>query len=274
MRSLVRFGALSVATWLVMGCGISQKDHNAALDKQKAELNAEMQKAQEACDTTIKTKSTAIRGLEEEVKKLGGSLSEAEAVLGQTSAQLASTQRTLQATAEEVERLRKQREQVQKMAQAFRDLALKLKSMVDAGKLSVSVRKGKMTLNLPDDVLFPSGSASLKKEGKEAIASLAEVLKNVGDRDFLVSGHTDNVPVGKSGGFKSNWDLSTARAVTVVKLLVDKGVDGKHLTAAGYAEFDPIADNSDKEGRAKNRRLEIILMPNIEELPVVPEGMQ
>jgi chemotaxis protein MotB len=231
------------------------------------------QKMQANCDDTVNKKSSAIKGLEDEVKRLGGSLSEAEAVLGQTSAQLANTQKTLQATSEEVERLRKQREQVQKMAQAFRDLALKLKSMVDSGKLSVSVRKGKMTLNLPDDVLFPSGSAQLKKEGKEAIQSLAQVLKNVGERDFLVAGHTDNVPVSKSGAFKSNWDLATSRAVTVVKLLTDSGVDPKHLTAAGYAEFDPIADNADKDGRAKNRRLEIILMPNIEELPVVPEGM-
>lgn len=263
------------------GCGISKKDHQKALDDQKAAMNAEMAKAQAKCDEDIKNKSAAIKQFEAEVKRLGGSLSEAEATasslkseLGQTSAELANTQKTLQATSEEVERLRKQREQVQKMAQAFRDLALKLKSMVDSGKLSVSVRKGRMTLNLPSDILYPSGSDSLKKEGKEAIASLAGVLKDVGERDFLVAGHTDNVPVSRGGPFKSNWDLSAARAVTVVKLLIDNGVSANHLAAAGYADTDPVASNEDKDQRARNRRVEIVLMPNIEELPVVPESLE
>jgi chemotaxis protein MotB len=263
------------------GCGMSQKEHQKFMDEQKAAMDAEMKKMQAKCDDDLAKKNAAIKQFEATVSSLGGSLSEAEAVasslkseLGQTSQQLASTQKTLQATSEEVERLRKQREQVQKMAQAFRNLALKLKSMVDAGKLSVSVRKGRMTLNLPDDILFPSGTANLKKEGQEAIKSLAGVLKDVGDRDFLVAGHTDNIPVSKSGQFKSNWDLSAARAVTVVKLLTENGIDSKRVAAAGYADNDPIASNDDKEGRQKNRRTEIILMPNIEELPVVPESLE
>lgn len=282
MRSLLPITLTALACAAVAtGCGISKTEHQKALDAQKAMMQDEMAKAQAKCDEDLKKKSAAIQQFETEVKRLGGSLSETEAVaaslkneLGRTSEDLANTQKTLQATSEEVERLRKQREQVQKMAQAFRNLALKLKGMVDAGKLSVSVREGRMTLNLPDDILFPSGSASLKKEGKEAIASLAGVLKEVGDRDFLVAGHTDNVPVSRGGTFKSNWDLSAARAVTVTKLLIDNGVQPNHLAAAGYADTDPIASNEDKENRAKNRRTEIILMPNIEELPVVPESLE
>lgn len=275
---MVRY-ALLLAVALV-GCGIPEKEHQKALDEQKAAFDGEMKKMREAHDKEAGEKATRIGSLETEVKRLGGNLSEVAAreatlknELGQTSAELASTQKDLQATSEEVQRLRKQREQTAKMAQAFRDLALKLKSMVDSGKLSVIVRKGRMTLNLPDDILFPSGSASLKKEGKEAIASLAGVLKDVGDRSFLVSGHTDNVPTGKSAAFKSNWDLSTARAVTVTKLLIDNGVAPTKLAAAGFADGDPVQPNESPEGRAKNRRTEIILMPNIEELPVVPEGI-
>ncbi|MFO0727138.1 MAG: OmpA family protein [Myxococcota bacterium] len=264
----------------LIGCGMSKEEHQKAMDEQKDAMNAEMKKMREASEKEASEKGTRISALETEVKRLGGNLSEVAAreatlksELGQTSAELASTQKDLQATSEELERLRKQREQTAKMAQAFRDLALKLKSMVDSGKLSVIVRKGRMTLNLPDDILFPSGSASLKKEGKEAIASLAGVLKDVGERSFLVSGHTDNVPVGKAGAFKSNWDLSTARAVTVTKLLIDNGVAPQKLAAAGFADVDPVQPNETPEGRAKNRRTEIILMPNIEELPVVPEGL-
>lgn len=275
---MVRYALLLVVA--LVGCGIPEKEHQKALDEQKAAFDGEMKKMREAHDKEAGEKATRIGSLETEVKRLGGNLSEVAAreatlknELGQTSAELASTQKDLQATSEEVQRLRKQREQTAKMAQAFRDLALKLKSMVDSGKLSVIVRKGRMTLNLPDDILFPSGSASLKKEGKEAIASLAGVLKDVGDRSFLVSGHTDNVPIGKSAAFKSNWDLSTARAVTVTKLLIDNGVAPTKLAAAGFADGDPVQPNESPDGRAKNRRTEIILMPNIEELPVVPEGL-
>lgn len=264
----------------LVGCGISQGEHQRALDAQKAALDGELKKMRDDYDKQLSDKSAAVRGLETEVKRLGGSLSEATAreatlksELGQTSAELASTQQNLAATTEELERLRKQREQTAKMAKAFRDLALKLKSMVDSGKLSVVVRNGRMTLNLPDDILFPSGSAELKKEGQEAIRALAGVLGGVADRNFLVCGHTDNVPVGKANRFKSNWDLSTARAVTVTKLLLEEGVPATRLAAAGFADGDPVADNASKDGRQKNRRTEIVLMPNIEELPVVPEGL-
>lgn len=267
--------SLTLATFFA-GCGVPQEEHDKALADQKATYDAEMQKMQADRDAVTKARDAAYA----EVKRLGGEVSEVSAQaqtlkseLGQTSADLASTQKNLQATTEEVERLRKQREQVEKMAQAFRNLALKLKSMVDSGKLSVVVRNGRMTLNLPDDILFTSGSATLKKEGQEAIAGLAGVLKDVGDRNFLVCGHTDNIAVKKGGTFKSNWELSTARALTVTKLLIDSGVSEKHLAAAGYADVDPVGDNADVEGRKKNRRTEIVLMPNIEELPVVPEGL-
>lgn len=264
----------------LVGCGIARDEHQRALDAQKATLDGELKKMRDDYDKQLSDKSAAVRGLETEVKRLGGSLSEATAreatlksELGQTSAELASTQQNLAATTEELERLRKQREQTAKMAKAFRDLALKLKSMVDSGKLSVVVRNGRMTLNLPDDILFPSGSAELKKEGQEAIRALAGVLSGVAERNFLVCGHTDNVPVGRGNRFKSNWDLSTARAVTVTKLLLEEGVPAARLAAAGFADGDPVADNGSKDGRQKNRRTEIVLMPNIEELPVVPEGL-
>lgn len=267
---------LALATSLVVGCGVPQEEHQKALDEQKAAFDAELKKMTEAREALSKDRDAAYA----EVKRLGGEVSEVSAQaqtlkseLGQTSADLANTQKNLQATTEEVERLRKQREQVEKMAQAFKSLALKLKSMVDSGKLSVVVRNGRMTLNLPDDILFPSGSATLKKEGQEAIRGLAEVLKDVGDRNFLVCGHTDNLAVKRGGAFKSNWELSTARALTVTRLLIDSGVDQKRLAAAGYADVDPVGDNAVDEGRRKNRRTEIVLMPNIEELPVVPEGL-
>ena len=134
--------------------------------------------------------------------------------------------------------------------------------MIDSGKLDVSFRNGKMVVKLPASVLFASGSAELSDGGKQALAEVAAVLKQMPDRRFTVGGHTDNVPI-RTPRFPSNWELSTARAVEVTRLLIEAGMRPEVVGAAGYAEFDPVADNSTPEGRAQNRRIEIILMPTI-----------
>ena len=114
--------------------------------------------------------------------------------------------------------------------------------------------------------MFESGRTDVKPDGKAALARVAQALATVPDRDFLVAGHTDNVPI-HTELFPSNWELSTARAVEVVKLLVDKGVKPEVLAAAGYGQFDPVAANDSPEHRAQNRRIEIVLQPNLADLP-------
>ncbi|MEQ9501994.1 MAG: OmpA family protein [Deltaproteobacteria bacterium] len=261
----------------VVSCGISQEEHDQkvqqALDAQKAEYDAKMKKMQAASDDeaakkkeVIDSKDQMIKGLESEVKKLGGDLARVRADLGDRVADLAATKTDLAATTAEVEQLRKLRAEAEKEAAQFRAIAQKLKSMVDAGQLEVVMRKGRINLKLPDNILFPSGSKRLKKDGKEALESVAAVLKDVKDREFLIAGHTDNVPLGRKSRFKNNWGLSTARAVEVVQLMIDSGVNPDQLAAAGFGEHDPIADNETEEGRAKNRRLEIILLPKIEKV--------
>ena len=153
-------------------------------------------------------------------------------------------------------------------SKVFRDLMKRLQSMISAGKLKVEIRKGRMIVKMSDKILFDPGKTKLKEDGKEALKQLAAVLKDIGDRDFLVAGHTDNVPI-KTRKFPSNWDLSGARSVEVVKFLQNEGVDPKHLGAAGFSEHDPVGDNSLEDGRRANRRIEIVLMPNIEELPKI-----
>lgn len=243
-----------------IGCGISKKEHDRltkeALDQQKAAFDAEMKKMQEAHSSELASKQQRIENLEADMNKLGVDMKQSQSEM---SNQLASAQQQL-------ELLRKRQEEAEKEAATFRSMAEKLKSMIDAGKLQVVNRKGRMTLKLPDEILFPAGSKRLKKEGREALVSVIEVLKGVPDREFLIAGHTDNVPVGKASGFRSNWDLSTARAVEVVNLMVENGMTPQNVAAAGFGEFDPIGDNTTPEGRQQNRRLEIILMPKIEEI--------
>jgi chemotaxis protein MotB len=273
---LSRARLLLLATPLLFGaCGISKKDHDAqvqsAVDAQKATCDAEMQKMQAAHgdaiaakDKDIQGKETMINGLGSEIEKMGGDLKKVRTELGDRTSQLASTKVELAATNQEVEQLRKLRADAEREAAQFKALTEKFKSMIDAGQLQVVIRKGRINLKLPDNVLFPSGSKKLKKEGLAAVETVAATLKDMSDRDFLIAGHTDNVPMGKGG---NNWDLSTARAVEVVQMLIKNGVPPGQLSAAGFGEFDPIEDNATKEGREKNRRLEIILLPRIEKIP-------
>ena len=272
-----RILTLTLSLCGVVACGHSDQELAAALAKQKNDLMAantsELNKIKSSHEDLMKQRDAMIGGLETEVAKLGGDLkvvrsevASRTAELAGTKAELSATSAELTATNEEVEKLRRLREEAEKEAAQFRALASKLKAMIDAGQLEVVMRDGRINLKLPDNILFPSGSRLLKKGGREALAQVAEALKSVQDRDFLIAGHTDNVPVKRGGRVKDNWQLSTERAVEVVRLMVKSGVASEQLVAAGYGEYDPIAENDTKEGRAKNRRLEIVLMPKIENI--------
>jgi chemotaxis protein MotB len=168
--------------------------------------------------------------------------------------------------AKRLEELRKQKAAADARLATFRNLLVKLRAMIDSGQLKVAIRHGRMIIALPNDILFDSGKTDVKADGKAALAKVAAVLSTVGDRDFLVAGHTDDVPI-KMPRFPSNWELSTARAVEVVHFLISKGMQPKLLAAAGYGEFDPVVPNDSNEHRAQNRRIEIVLQPNLSDLP-------
>lgn len=264
------FRAALLAAVASVGCGLSEKEHNdlvkAAVDERQARCDEEMKKIHTAHEETVGSKDQMITGLESEVRKMGGDLARVRTALGDRVTELASTKTELAATSAELEQLRRLREQAEREAAQFRALAQRLKSMVDAGQLEVVMRNGRINLKLPDAVLFPSGSKSLKRGGRQALKEVAAVLRDVPDREFLIAGHTDNIPVKRGGRFRTNWELSTARAVEVTMLLIKEGVAPEALAAAGFGEYDPIASNDTREERQKNRRLEIILLPKIEQI--------
>lgn len=133
-------------------------------------------------------------------------------------------------------------------------------------ELTVYMKDGKLYVSMSDKLLFKSGNADVETKGKEAIKKLATVLNKNPDINIAIEGHTDNVPI-KTALYKDNWDLSTARATNVVRLLTDEnGMDSKRLTAAGKGEYSPVADNTSVEGKAKNRRTEIVLSPKLDAL--------
>jgi chemotaxis protein MotB len=189
---------------------------------------------------------------------------------------LATTQGNLTASSQELEELRKWKSDAGKRMQTFRDMTRKLQKMVDAGKLGVRVRDGRLVMRLPQDVLFPSGQATLSREGELNLMEVAVILRQFPDRRFMVAGHTDNQPIkdpNVAKEFKDNWELSMARALVVTRFMIEAKMKAENIVVAGYGQFDPIAKNSTPEGRRENRRIEIILLPDLSELPQLPEDM-
>jgi len=128
------------------------------------------------------------------------------------------------------------------------------------------MKNGKVYVSLSDKLLFKSGNASVEDKGKDAIKKLSEVLNKNTDIDIAIEGHTDNVSI-KTNLYKDNWDLSVARSTNIVRMICDEfGVESKRVTASGKGEYFPVANNETPEGRAKNRRTEIVLSPKLEEL--------
>ena len=133
--------------------------------------------------------------------------------------------------------------------------------------LTVKQRDGKVYISMENKLLFKSGKWDIEREGKKALTQLSRVLEKNPDISILIEGHTDNVPFTSIGDLESNWDLSTKRATAVVKILLKNNqILPQNLTAAGRSEYLPIAPNSSKEGRASNRRIEVILSPSLEEI--------
>ena len=144
----------------------------------------------------------------------------------------------------------------------FKSLLDRFRSLIDAGKLRVKIADGRMVVELASDVLFASGSAVLSKDGKAAVAEVGTLLAQIPDRKFQVEGHTDNVP--SKGG---NWELGAARAITVVKTMVEAGVPTARISAASFGDAKPAQPNDTPEGKAANRRIEIVVVPDLSSLP-------
>jgi len=244
-----RWIALVLAAALFGGCGVNKETHQKVVDELTA-TQGELEATRTERDR-LKSENDAL------ADKLG--LSDKE------RGKLAKEH---EASEKELADLRKQREAAEKRLQAFRDLKQRFAKLVDTGKLKVVFRKGQMILQLPSGILFASGQAELSKEGQTALSEVLNVLSEFKDRRFAIAGHTDTDPI-KSKKFKSNWELSTARALTVVQFMISAGFPATNVSAVGFGEFDPVAPNDNEANKQLNRRIEIILVPDLSELPTL-----
>lgn len=172
---------------------------------------------------------------------------------------------TLQLQLETERQVRKTR--LAEVQGTYDELVGKLEEEIQRGEVKISELRGKLTVNVIDKILFASGKATLKPAGLKVLKQIGDILKTAVDKNIQVEGHTDNVPIRGAlvQKYPTNWELSTARATTVLHFLQDKvGIPGERLSAVGYGEYNPITSNSTAEGRAQNRRIQIVLTANQE----------
>lgn len=254
------------------------------LEQQRTELENERESLQQELATTSQTlqaRQKAYKELEDYYNnlvntsgKLQGDLSEQQKRLMTAREELEATRRRneeLSANLQERERrvselenlIAEKERAVRQLKQKVSDALLNFKE----NDLTIEVRNGKVYVSLAEQLLFKSGSTQVDPKGQKALQQLAGVLKDSKDINILVEGHTDNVPISKgTAGISDNWDLSVLRATSIVNILQKNGVAPDRITAAGRGEFIPVTSNTSAEGRAKNRRTEIILTPKLDEL--------
>ena len=189
-----------------------------------------------------------------------------ERQLGITSSQKTDLEGSVADMKKALSELEARRAETEKRLAEFKQLTAKFQKLVDAGKLTIKVRNGRMMIALSTDILFSSGSAKLSAAGATAIQEVTTLLKDLNNRNFQVEGHTDNVPI-KTKMFPSNWELASARAISVLDTMLAAGMPAEHMSSASYGSYDPIADNGTPEGRSENRRIAIVIVPDLSGLP-------
>ncbi|MFT4978652.1 MAG: chemotaxis protein MotB [Myxococcota bacterium] len=293
---------LSLSVLLLVGC-VPKKDHLGAMAAQEAALSeqidacgaendklaialqaernsnaeltalaAELQAGNAALQGELSSMSTALSDLSARGRQSQSQKAELEAQLSRlqqrsaaTEVAAAAAQDRIAALKAEATRLAAEKEALEQKTEEYGALVAGLKAEIDSGQITISELSGKLTVQVSNALLFDSGSTTLKAEGQAALGKVAGVLQSVADREIRVEGHTDNVPVRAGAAFADNWTLSALRAREVVVLLTAQGVSPTRVAVVGYGDQRPVASNDTAEGRAANRRTEIVLAPRLEQ---------
>ncbi|HEX6950172.1 MAG TPA: OmpA family protein [Nitrospira sp.] len=241
------------------------------LRQKQAELEAESARIAKEREQLRQEQSRLSATLDQERQRLKAEAEE-KARLQQEQSQLSASldeeRKRLKAEAEEKARLEQahaaKEEEIRRLTKTQEELSQSLKDEIAKGNIKIQQVRDRLTINMVDRVLFDSGRAVIKPAGVKVLKQVGDVLNKITDKQIRIEGHTDNVPISTKlqDKFKTNWELSTARATTVVRYLIDQGgVQPQALSAVGYADTHPIASNESEEGRSSNRRIEIVLYP-------------
>jgi chemotaxis protein MotB len=230
-------------------------------------LEASHQKLRNSYDALSENSSAAIAENSRQNRELLSQLDEKERRLAAEQARLEKLEKDLDARSRRIDELESLIASKDAKMNALRDAVSKALTNFEGKGLTVEQRDGKVYVSMENKLLFSSGSWAVNAEGRQAVNQLGEVLAQNPDISVLIEGHTDNVPYGGSGALKNNWDLSVKRATSIVEILrLNQNIDPSNLTAAGRGEHAPVATNETSEGKAKNRRIEVILAPKLDEV--------
>ena len=261
--------AIALVATLATGCVTT-----GTYEKKEAEAN-QMRKGWEeerakrsTCEETVAQAVKQLDGmtadtnaLREQIHGLEGTLAQKESELRASRDKGAECQALVDELSKSKKKLEVAKAELEKKSGEYEQLASALRGEIDAGRVELTELRGRTSVKMKDKILFASGSATIGADGKVALRKVGEALRGLSGKLVRVEGHTDNVPTGATGSFPTNWELSSARALAVVRFMQEVGVDPTRLSAAGYGEFQPVAANDTPEGRSLNRRIEIVLVP-------------
>jgi len=251
-----------------VGCGYSEDEWQAQLAKYN-DLQTSSQAMQKKLSMELDAERQRVAELTHELEKAGIDISQLKTSLDASGSEISKMSLTLAEQKKALAEYQAKAKQLEAIKARFDLLRKKLDELTKLG-LAVNIRNNRMVISLPGDVLFDSGKETLKKEGKDILVKVATVIKNdpsLFGRYYQVAGHTDNKPY--AGVFRDNWGLSLMRSREVLLFLVnDKnaGMPSDKWSAAGFGDTDPVADNNTDEGRQKNRRCDVIVVPSVEEM--------
>jgi chemotaxis protein MotB len=228
----------------------------AGAREEAARMEARLQTELDRTGEMLSAREQRLAQLGEELRELENEVSRMSTLLNQRGDEAALLRNRLESMSMLEQEIRERNRIYQEVIERFQ-------SLIEAGQLSVSISRGRLVINLPQDILFESGSATLGSEGRTTLTQVADVLADIPDRTFQVEGHTDDRPIA-TARFPSNWELSAGRALSVVHLLREQGVRPENVSGAAYGEHQPVADNEDPSGRRLNRRIEIVMLPNLD----------
>lgn len=257
----------------VLGTACVKKSEYEALQAQSAakqqeleqSLNGERERAA-SLDEALKREQAKSAEQAAEIERLSRELEAAQKKISEMVSDSSKLKGSIQEMQAALAAANEQKRQTDARIAEYRKLLSSFKALIDAGKLKVKVVNGRMIVELPSDVLFASGSIDLSEGGKASISEIGAILAPMADRQFQVEGHTDDQPI-KTARFPSNWWLASGRAIAVAEILVKSGLLPTAVSAASFGEFRPITENNTPQGRAQNRRIEIVLVPDLSKVP-------
>lgn len=244
MKKQIRYGIIALSGVMALSGCVSSSKHKAEV----GQLNSEIEK-EKAANADLSKQRVQL-----------------EEKLIATAKDRGQLKTSLDDMKKAMEEMRKRQAEERKRLQEFQDLTARFKKLTDSGTLSVRIIDGKMVVSLGSDVLFASGSAKLSAAGVAAIKEVSAQLAAIPNKRFQVEGHTDNVPIA-TAVFPSNWELASARALNVTRAMIDSGMPSNRVSAASFGDTQPVQPNETPEGKAANRRIAIVVVPDLSSLP-------